>query len=480
MDYNFEDRFRIMKTRIDEFIKVIESIDDIQNIKDLYTKCLDYCCIKLNEYVKEEMITEIQATDLKNSMQGSFNIINDNKSKFIKYLKDDLNKIYEYSNRKSKKCIFKIGQLVKVINATYGWGNVTKDSLADIIAIDNDTATFTLNINGINPNFICSFEDVIANETNVEIDNEIMDFSKKYLSLGTFLVNFLESKKQELTNEHQDLENKLKVLTKNIEQKTKEIDIKSKYNSSMSLEQVGSLIKYLLTNLYESIECENGILKAISNPITIKYKFPDKEAKQNIDLGQYTVNLDLLNNCTISITNIDKYKKGDCIHPHILTNGIPCLGTYSTVIDGFRKKDDYLSILITLYDFLNSVYSEGWYKHIGFWSNEELCYTCMYLKTNCICSPSEPGLYCSNCEAEYRDDCSCDRCPDTDDVVNFPDSYCFRCEHLCKNEQTDSWQCKFDCDKEDNGDFRHVYEPISQIIEPLVNTNRFFTIKKEE
>jgi hypothetical protein len=201
--------------------------------------------------------------------------------------------------------------------------------------------------------------------------------------------------------------------------------------------QAHALIELQASGQYSSITTnDNGSIAATTTPITIKYdgwQFP---------LGRYDINIDPKGDITIEA--LDPPTDADNPHPHVGTDGRPCLGNIAADIPKMLGSMRIAEALQVLYEFLCGYNPDGPYERISHFDptgqyydeDENPCENC-----NESCSPY-CIFECSENEGRY----SCDDCYDQ------RSDYCFQdCSY---NENFSRFKPCEDCGDEGS---RHCY-----------------------
>lgn len=142
-----------------------------------------------------------------------------------------------------------------------------------------------------------------------------------------------------------------------------------------------ALRKHILENCYESVELVDGNIVAKTKDITIKYKASPINRLYKYNMGSYDIQI-RINDNMIYIKG-EKYFNGYC-HPHVASDGHPCLGEYSTYIVEAITKGEYYQMLLSLHGFLSDC-SNDWYIPIATWHPKinDWCNMCQEKKCKC-------------------------------------------------------------------------------------------------
>ncbi len=255
----------------------------------------------------------------------------------------------------------------------------------------------------------------------------------------------LERKKELMYNDREsekayyqilDCERKKPILQQELEylQKLVRID-----NSRLFRTQAQALIELQSSGEYTSITTDNdGSLTATTAPITIDYddyRFP---------LGRYTVHIDMAGE--IRIKALDPHPNADYPHPHINSNGIPCIGNFTADISKMLGTMRIAEALQTLYAFLCEYNPNSPYEKIGHFDptedykdeDEDPCNNCDERCSGgyCIfeCSNNNGQYKCEDCNDRQTDYCYLE-CSYNEDFSRFsPCSNCEREREQCNAE----------------------------------------------
>jgi len=218
--------------------------------------------------------------------------------------------------------------------------------------------------------------------------------------------------------------------------------------------QAHALIELQASGQYSHIETsDDGSITATTTPIMIKYdgwQFP---------LGRYDINIDSKGNITIEA--LEPPTDADNPHPHVGTDGRPCLGNIAADIPAMLGSMRIAEALQVLYEFLCEYNPDGPYERISHFDptgqyydeDDNPCEDCSEsCSPYCIfeCSENEGQYSCDDCYDLRSDycfqDCSynenfsrfkpCEDCGDKDT------EHCYlNCQY---NEQ---WQLNKPCDE---------------------------------
>jgi len=217
--------------------------------------------------------------------------------------------------------------------------------------------------------------------------------------------------------------------------------------------QAQSLIELLASGQYSSIEpADNGSIIATTSPVTIEYnnfKFP---------LGKYTVKIDMAGE--VKFETLDEHPNADYPHPHIGTDGRPCLGNIAADIPKMLGSMRIAEALQVLYEFLCEYNPDSPYEKIGHFDptgdyydeDDNPCENCdESCGPYCIheCRENNGQYECSDC-CDYRTDYCYLECSYNENFERF--SPCDDCgdegtEHCYLDCQyNDQWQLKCPCE----------------------------------
>lgn len=218
-------------------------------------------------------------------------------------------------------------------------------------------------------------------------------------------------------------------------------------------QQAYALIELIASGQFTSIEPQSdGGIIAVTGPITIEYdnwEFP---------LGSYNISLN--NSGDINIEALDDHPNAEHPHPHVDTDGYPCLGNIAADIPKLIGSMRIAEALQLLYQFLSSYNSDNPYERIGHFDptgryqdeEDEPCEHCdEAYSPACIfeCSHNNGQYTCTDCY-DYRTDYCYLECVHNEDFENF--SPCDDCsqkgtEYCYLNCQfNNKWQLQNPCD----------------------------------
>jgi hypothetical protein len=170
--------------------------------------------------------------------------------------------------------------------------------------------------------------------------------------------------------------------------------------------QAQALIELLATGQYASIDAkDDGSITAVTSPITIEhdnFRFP---------VGRYQININPKGD--LRIEALDEHPNADYPHPHVATDGRPCLGNIAADIPKMIGSMRIAEALQVLYEFLGQYNPDNPFERIshfdpaGNYKDEDNpCEDCDDSCTPyCIheCRENDGQYGCSDC-CDYRSD----------------------------------------------------------------------------
>jgi|SRR3990167_1273601 len=331
-----------------------------------------------------------------------------------------------------------VGQVVKITGATYSLGDYARlGDLATIIKVDRKNGVLFLDIGG-GHDFIADVSDVISGRGfGIEATNAVdVTRHNKARVVVEHITNIMTNCRDLYQIECIAVADKIQELRHDIAVKTEDfnkldalrISNFTKFVSPSAQANMRNHLISLLANCYDDIEVRGLNIKALTKPITIKYKDTKVTDHSGIfELGRYYIHINNLFQIQIS-NELESYVKtgeqGLYMHPHIKGN-IPCWGTYEGEIVTQTANYRITELLQSIHKYLSHCVRIGWYKPIYMWSPDwdARCHTCYALADNCHCKPSENAT-CPGC-GEQIDDCTCLYCPISGDRLGDDyDDYC--------------------------------------------------------
>ncbi len=218
--------------------------------------------------------------------------------------------------------------------------------------------------------------------------------------------------------------------------------------------QAHSLIELLASGQFTSIEPQpDGELAAVTGPVSIDYN------DWQFSVGSYSIRINAEGN--IRIEPLDEHPNADCPHPHVATDGSPCLGNIASEIPKLIGSMRMAEALQLLYQFLSSYNPDSPYEKISHYDptgkyydeEDEPCENCDESCSGyCIfeCDHNTGQYTCMDCY-DYRTDYCYLECEHNEDFVRF--SPCDDCrekatEHCHLNCQfNNTWQLQNPCDE---------------------------------
>jgi len=180
-------------------------------------------------------------------------------------------------------------------------------------------------------------------------------------------------------------------------------------NSGLARKQASAILELKSTGLYSDVTFDSrGQLTAVTSAITIEhdgYDFP---------LGRYQV--EIRSGGEIIILALDPHPRASYPHPHVATDGRPCLGSASGDVARLIGRLRLAEALQLLHAFLSSYNGENPFERIGRFDpdgaysdeSEDACEDCDEKATAyCICScDNNDGAYsCEDCYDARTDSC---------------------------------------------------------------------------
>ena len=205
--------------------------------------------------------------------------------------------------------------------------------------------------------------------------------------------------------------------------------------------QAQALIELQASGEYSNIKANNdGSLTATTAPIIIEYdgwKFP---------LGRYKINLDLAGD--IKIEALDPHPDADYPHPHISSDGVPCLGNIRGDIPRMLGTMRISEALQSLHAFLSAYNPDNPYEKISrfdpageYCDDENPCDDCdERCSPYCIfeCSNNNGQYECEDCNDRQTDFCYIE-CSYNENFSRFSP-----CEDNCENKGNE--HCYLECE----------------------------------
>lgn len=204
--------------------------------------------------------------------------------------------------------------------------------------------------------------------------------------------------------------------------------------------QAHALIELQASGQYSTIEAnDDGSISATTTPITIEYngwQFP---------LGKYNINIDTKGNTTIEA--LDPPTDTDYPHPHVGTDGRPCLGNITADIPKMLGSMRIAEALQVLYEFLCEYNPDSPYEKISrfdptgqyYDEDDNPCENCdESCSPHCIfeCGENNDQYTCRDCY-EHRTDYCYSECSYNEDF-----EICSPCDD-CSDEATE--HCYLNC-----------------------------------
>ncbi len=257
------------------------------------------------------------------------------------------------------------------------------------------------------------------------IDFEVDEFLEERCKerLASFRASFLkgieehlQQKEYDLKTAHRDSDAAYETIIRSERLKTEiEAEIKglkeavSNPPEELISRQIEALTELEDSGLYEEIDLqEDGSLHAITTPVEIEYYnylFP---------LGRYEIEISPQGK--VKILALEKHQSASHPHPHVNTDGVPCLGNIAADIARLIGRFQYAEALQVLSEFLSSYNPEGPYEKIGAFDptgefvdpDEDPCENCDDCCTPyCIatCEQNDDRFGCSDCNEQRSEYC---------------------------------------------------------------------------
>lgn len=207
--------------------------------------------------------------------------------------------------------------------------------------------------------------------------------------------------------------------------------------------QAKGILDLIANGQYEEITpAADGSLVARTSQILIEYD------AWLFELGRYEIGIDAAGKVTI--LSADGIEADGYPHPHVDSNGRPCLGNISADLAKSVGKMRIAEALTLLYDFLSSYNHDGPFVRIGKFDpnyddpDEAPCDDCPdYGTPHCILEcPHNDGQYCCSDCCEYRTEFCYTECPH-----NVPG---FEYVSPCDNCERDPQYCFLECQFNEN------------------------------
>ena len=262
--------------------------------------------------------------------------------------------------------------------------------------------------------------------------------------LRTTVHSLLDDKKYELTRLEQDIERAYRQIVDNERRRPlleQEIDNLAKLQKvphpRLARTQTTQLIELQETGLYEDIVCSQArALVATTGPIFVDYdgwRFP---------LGRYQVTIEPTGK--LNIKNLTEHPQAEHPHPHVGSDGTPCLGNVHADIAKLIGRMRIAEALQVLHTFLSSYNREGAYESIGHFDS-----TGLYV--------DEDADPCQDCDARCSPYCV-NRCEHNDAFYGCGDCYDYRSEFCFQEcEHNEGYELVHPCDGCDQASTEHCF-----------------------
>ena len=283
---------------------------------------------------------------------------------------------------------FKVGDVVELVSATFGWGNAAEGDVCVITQCLEDEKHLVYQMN----------EDMLRYTAwhGEERDIKIFDIQDKtkvahrfYLRYKKFLVDIPLLAEEDRKVVQADI-NKLEYELQHKARLCR--SLRAYINSANYLAEKAiadkdtkAMFTVLLSSMYESVEfveVEKCII-AVTKPITTSVEGVP------LQFGRYTVHLHYRD----GLLRIDRTRGdaefdrcGKYQHPHIL-NTIPCLGDFHILLVRAQAAMDFAGMLEIVYSYLCQVYPGSTYNSFLLWAPDRIkrCKRCNLLLEKCEC-----------------------------------------------------------------------------------------------
>jgi hypothetical protein len=330
----------------------------------------------------------------------------------------------------------KVGSKVEVFSAFYGWGVVCKHDRGIVVAIEGNYLTLDVLPNGDfagAEGWKCIIDDVkLVDEPSI-IDKEAL----QYINFFKQKTKLYNDKKQKMLSEISIKEHEIYELYTDLNDMSTLVKSYTAKQSAMSKDNIANLYATMRSG-FSSIAYLGSKIIATTTPITMKFEYTDVDDNTrmvSIEMGVYNITIDIFNqDITFGYVSggYDSDVRARYIHPHILSNGKACWGTWHNAIVEYHRNADYISELITARKFLCEADQQGWYINAFAFAkdNSGRCADCWELQDNCDCD------ICEYCE-HSMDNCTCIRCPSTNDRIDeIGGDYCAECDQYNSEDGT--------------------------------------------
>lgn len=476
---DIESRFKVMGTRINELTEFLGSLctpsnlEDIANFSNVFNTALDVVSKVLleknfkncQEHKISKILYESNLTKIPTKLSYSKNLFCNAQFPNIRY--QAINEVFKLcqeillqSRESEGSAKFSVGNKVKIINASFGLGDVAIGDYGIITMLDTIQQCAVLDTDK-QKNWVCMLSDICLPKQEAEeaavYSDDIMNACNNFIgfknSITQNLNDIINSKARYINETKLALESRIYNANIDINKIKESIKIIEDRAMPTNAKDIYPAMQNLLNNKYERFYTDANLICGLTHEIYITYNFEDENIPKNVKLGQYYVLINIEQNSIKVTPNSSDSCIGDHFHPHVNTEGIPCLGSYAEPIKRAFKNSNYIEVFMLMYDFLNSVYDKGWYLHLAYWATQdEICDQCFYLEENCNCDNDEDK--CSTCGC-HSADCKCYHClKHEENITLFPDRSCVSCADLVKNKKLGKWLCKFNILDEESEDAR--------------------------
>jgi len=247
-------------------------------------------------------------------------------------------------------------------------------------------------------------------------------------------------------------------------------------------QEAKALIDLVTSGQFTDIQADDDAISATTRPITIEHdnwRFP---------MGRYTIEIHWTGD--VRIEALDEHPDADYPHPHVTSDGHPCLGSVAADVPAMIGSMRIAEALQVLYQFLCSYNSHNPYERIGHFDptgqycdpDEDRCQDCdQSCSPYCIfeCQDNNGQYYCEDCY-DYRTDYCYLGCNYNENFERH--SPCDNCqnqgtEHCYLNCQyNDNWQlhrpCQEHCRFDQCNDQCPYYVKFQRLKEVLQNADK--------
>lgn len=322
-----------------------------------------------------------------------------------------------------------VGKRVKVVNATYGWGigdsKIMVDDVGIVVSVGDNTLIVDIegkgDFKGIKGCIFAKDDLVLLDDSSIKPDKVALD----YIDFCRQRIKIIEDKKFRVLKDIRVAQDNLYKWVGDVANYNTLIKSAKTKHASMSVDKVCNTFA-TLEGMFSNIRYVDSCIIAVTNPITLKFK--DSCDIVSIDMGVYEITLDIVEGITFRYVS-GGYKsvtRSSYIHPHVMSNGDACWGSWHKTLEGLHAESNYIAELRLAYEFLCSAEPSGWYISAYAFAkdNGKRCEDCWLLTDDCECHK------CDGC-GNHIDNCDCIRCPDSGDrIEEIGEEYCGDCSSL--------------------------------------------------